>query len=293
MAIINDFPIELAIWITNYVQIGDLANLARTSRKLHYIIDPVLYQRAKDIPQDLKQPHKNPLCYAALKGIPETINKCITAGFDVNMKLHYRIYPGNLERFRLQRRVEAMQDGSIWEKSWTTNETKGAAARTEDDLTVSESWALPLPYRPRIDHRSGKAMHSSPTALHIDVVGGHDETVEFLLNNGAIIDALVENMCDSRHRLQGSNVYDTILAHVTALHLAICYFRGSTVKLLLRRGASIVTMMDSQTPPHISLTALHTAAATAQVGLCTYLLDEGYVQNADLVDSHIEAVPGC
>lgn len=137
--------------------------------------------------------------------------------------------------------------------------------------------------------------HLDPTmpylrALHLAATRGHDGVIDALLDHGVEIDAQCHQACDCAFNgprmlgASGNNLEaEQVRRGVSALHLAICSFQKSTVRLLLSRGASIhLTGLDSRAP----LTALHSAAATGQWDLCQLLLDQNYVQDIDTLDSN-------
>lgn len=125
-------------------------------------------------------------------------------------------------------------------------------------------------------------------ALHLAAARGHDEVIQALLEHGVAIDSYCLTTCDCAFngpRMLGSAAVNSEAQQsrrgVSALHLAICFFQKSTVRLLLSRGASIqLTSLDSP------ITALHSAAATGQLDSCQLLLHQNYVQDIDILDSN-------
>lgn len=125
-------------------------------------------------------------------------------------------------------------------------------------------------------------------ALHLAAARGHDEVIQALLQHGVAIDSRCLDTCDCTFngpRMLGSAAVDSEAQQsrrgISALHLAICFLQKSTVRLLLSWGASIqLTGLDSP------VTALHSAAATGQSDLCQLLLDNGYIQDVDILDSN-------
>lgn len=306
MAKFEDLPTELISWIADYLGVGELADLTQTARKLYHVADPILYSRAKDVAYDPSQPHKNPLRCAAQSGNVGTIRKCIAAGFGLNMQLGESKDVEKIKTECYSRRVEALEGKRIWDKDALLDKTQGQ--RDDPDTLWDDAYDDPADFetsstppdnsysrRTRQPNASSYPRPSvfvvpcTPRALHLAAIGGHDEAVEVLLDHGADIDAYAKNACDCpfyTDRLAMDHLDPAPTCQCSgnsALHLAICHFHESTVKLLLKRGASIQTAKRMLTP---SFSALHTAAATGQAGLCAYLLDEGYVEDIEIHDGH-------
>lgn len=158
----------------------------------------------------------------------------------------------------------------------------------DEDL---ESWPgteLPLGNHNGASINEANTIRRALRALHLAAAGGHSEAVQILLDHGAEINASCKNMCPcqaERPRVAGDQEpnarHHVNMPEYSALHLAICHFQKTTAKLLLRRGASI---RSSEPTRATATTALHTAAATGQSDLCRYLLDEGYVDDVDILD---------
>lgn len=299
---LQGIPVELISWVGDYLEIGELADFARTATKFYHVTDPALYKRARYVGYSSDQRHQHPLRWAAKNGSMGTIWKCLAAGFDVNMQLDEVIPLGTRNNVCSQMRAEALEGARTRAKGDTVNMAQESgdiedALRDQepfDDLPVQFLWNHPHLMHPHVEYRSrnSEAADFGPCqcamrALHLAVVGGHDEVVEVLLDHGADIDAPSKNVCDcpthadrlDLNMLLSRGLEDAI--GPSSLHLAICHYRESTVKLLLRRGASTQTSKPFLTP---SATALHTAAATGQASMCRYLLDKGYVQHVDIPD---------
>ncbi|KAI8635279.1 ankyrin [Xylariaceae sp. FL1651] len=89
------------------------------------------------------------------------------------------------------------------------------------------------------------------TALHLAAANGQDETVEFLVANGADINSASQKLCaccistsDEFHRGR-LNWISPASPLWTPLHSAICHGRLSTSQLLLALGASVALKTDS------------------------------------------------
>lgn len=125
-------------------------------------------------------------------------------------------------------------------------------------------------------------------ALHLASRAGHNEVVEILLDHGASIDACSHQLGRRVHFLPRDYPEQYGTSHFPAntgyspLHLAICYFRESTARLLLSRGAS-ARLSEPQRKD--AFTALHSAASTGQVDLCNYILDQGFAELDALDDT--------
>lgn len=295
MAKLQELPVELVCCIAGYLDVGELAGFAQTARKFYHVADPVLYKRAQEWDSDKPRPCANPLRYAAENGLANTMKKCIAAGFDVDMTLNEPIEAGEIQSRSFQRRVEALEGSAIWEseqrgphmsddpdghQGWDALSDDSGDFKRTTRINLHDPYPLPSTIVRQCIRRP----------LHLAVVGGHDDVVEVLLNHGAEIDAYAQNMCDcpfyrDRHDLHKLSPVDP-QAHSgsSSLHLAICHFRESTAKLLLRRAASVRTSWRFLTP---CCSALHTAAATGQASLCAFLLDEGYVKDIEDHDGHL------
>lgn len=302
MAKLNDLPIELIAWVAGYLEIEELAEFVQTARKFYHIVDPILYTRAKDVAYSPGRPHGHPLRFAAEQGRTGTLRKCIAAGFDVNMQLNENMQVAVRSSLCLRRRLEAVEGKGIWDKETATvemqqeqqheheseDEFQEGSFDDSNDSEASESGDSEFDDLGTVRrHRISDQCSCILRALHLAVVGGHDEAVEVLLDHGADIDAPSQNVCDCPS-FRDREAFDKCKPNshcdpldTSSLHLAICHFRESTAKLLLKRGASIMTTKPFLT---YSRSALHTAAATGQSNLCAYMLDEGFVQKADISD---------
>jgi ankyrin repeat protein len=137
--------------------------------------------------------------------------------------------------------------------------------------------------------------HNSPTsrfftAIHVAAAQGHNEAVQLLLTHGASMTAGCRRLCGCKSVAGMLNHLENpeYRAHIpqwTPLHIAMCYSRPDTVRLLLSRGATCKMEIPCGDERQDSSTALHYAAALGQVELVKYLVEDGHQTDVDVRDS--------
>lgn len=323
---IQSLPFELVCLVTKHLKIGELAAFARTSHKVFDIVDPVLYETAKETLDRFDSWH--PIRWAAEQGQAGTMRKALAADMDPEMifaDFHSRTDRADRDKRLRKIRQKAIDrqltpissvtdadvewqpqpghaDEDVLEEQFDTDYLDLAAlaeptADDSDDLESDDEFSESVyDYFEHIIDPLDDETYNNPMdtmmprfrALHLAAARGHDEVIQTLLDHGVEIESSCHDTCDcafSGPRMFGAAT-DELQAQparmgLSALHLAICFFQKSTVRLLLSRGASIqLTSLESP------MTALHSAAATGQSDLCQLLLDQNYVQDIDILDSN-------
>ncbi|KAG8157227.1 hypothetical protein KVR01_012935 [Diaporthe batatas] len=167
-------PNELILMLDDWADVPTLAALARTSRRLHDLMNPVLYRRSA------KEQHSSALLWAAENGLVETVKLCLSHGADINLPLSL-----------------------------------------QEDAQVGD-------------------VPASGTPLHYAVRRGHDDLVEYLLDNGADHQCWCTHLCECEIPVSADILHGvkTWTFHWSPLHLALCKDHTSTAKMLLERGVS-------------------------------------------------------
>lgn len=310
MASIDVLPVELITFVVKNLGTGDLAAFARTSRKFFDIADPALYKLASTAVDFRNSRH--PLRWAAEYGQVGTLRKTLAAGVDPNMKFEDDASRwNNVNSYEmLAGAIDGRETGTLPPQSENHelyNDTTSDDGEGGELLGYGVNYGLgyyevdPLAYEFQYGGEAeliannvsaGPPTHPTFQALHAAAAGGHDDVIEILLDNGALIDALSNDFCYCRtehpraHALFPANVLtywedDDFQVEHTPLHVAICQFRKSTVEILLEWGASIQRSVAGLPLP---TTALHTAASTGQADLCRLILDQGHIQDPDILD---------
>ncbi|KAL2152225.1 hypothetical protein VTH82DRAFT_5409 [Thermothelomyces myriococcoides] len=119
-------------------------------------------------------------------------------------------------------------------------------------------------------------------ALHLAIKMGQDEAVGWLLVHGASVDMWCVSFCDCYNDLDRIPKYETWPVKFCCnplwypLHLAICFGRLSTVRILVEAGASLETIVYGKKSitagPIARPTALQNAAYAGNLEIFDYLL---------------------
>jgi ankyrin repeat protein len=181
---------------------------------------------------------------------------------------------------------DTLSDASTASSDAGENEHLSSDASGADSSTLGYSDGM------RINSADSVVRNFSP--LHLAARGGHDEAVRVLLAHGAIVNTMSENFCDCKYAsgllnaMEGPE-FETHAPAWSPLHVAICHSRLDTVKLLMAHGADY--MMEAPARDASSIrrnygsTALHYAAATGNVELLKYLMQQGFQDDIEVTDS--------
>ncbi|ROW14071.1 hypothetical protein VPNG_04085 [Cytospora leucostoma] len=238
MARMEDLPTELLEYVTDYLsQVSDLASLARTSRRVFDVVDPVLYKVAKDRLSGREVWH--PLRWAAENGRAGTVKKALIAGIDADMRFEARIDETTRDMQSFQIRVEAVDGNSIWDppewdpsEEWMPrdddsddDEPLGAAQKDDDgnetnvfdDEDTDDTEATPGPYYQASAVNMGHSF------------GGNDE----VSSEGS------ENSSEDDEDHSSFDLYEDMYGGFRAIHLAARGGHDHVVRILLDNGADI------------------------------------------------------
>ncbi|KAK4158050.1 ankyrin repeat-containing domain protein [Chaetomidium leptoderma] len=214
-------PPEIVLLVDELLELQDRLALGRANRKFYSIINPVLYR------DNVKLANASSLFWGAENGQLGTLKHALAAGADVNAS-------GPLPR-----------KAGETETSDTENDGDG---NNDADPAVELFEVPPDP-----------SLQPSCTALHLAAKNGHRDIVEWLLDNGADIDAPSYRVCDCQSLKSGRHPSRRLSEwpRWRTLHTAMCSQERAVAELLIFRGASLEL---DPTAGH-KHTALHSAAA--------------------------------
>jgi ankyrin repeat protein len=86
MMILEKFPIEILLLISDVLDVTDINVLAQTCKSMLGILEPLLYQRARKIPNDA---YKSRFLYATIHGQASAISKFLKAGVSISVFKRY------------------------------------------------------------------------------------------------------------------------------------------------------------------------------------------------------------
>ncbi|KAK4121670.1 ankyrin [Parathielavia appendiculata] len=225
-------PAEIILLIDDLLDIQDRLALARANRRFHSLINPVLYR------DNVRLANASSLFWGAEHGQLGTLKHALAAGANLNT-----LGP-------LPRKAGDRDDAAPGIDN-TDNDGDGDAGAATDLFEEAD------PHQPQC------------TALHLAAKSGHREIVEWLLDNGADIDAPSFRVCDCQTlksaRHPSRRLPEWPRWH--ALHTAMCNQERAVAELLIFRGASL----DLDASPGHNHTALHSAAAHGLVPIIKLL----------------------
>ena len=222
-------PPEIVLLIDELLSLPDRLAFDRANRWFYSIVNPVIYA------DNVKFANASSLFWGAENGRLGTIKHAIAAGADLNAS-------GPLPRKAGEPEIITVNDTDI----------------DNADVDVAEPGAELLD-----EPAPETILQPSCTPLHLSAKNGHRDVVEWLLDNGADMNAPSYRVCECQSLKAGRHPSRRISEwpRWRALHTAMCNQERSVAELLIFRGASLE--LDA-TPGH-NHTALHSAAAHALI----------------------------
>lgn len=253
-----DIPVEIIGAVAAELEVPGLGSLALSCRRLHAIVNPLLYRRATRLP--------DVLCWAAERGKTEIVEKLLLAGVDPSAPCANT--RGN-HLFSINQSQGEEESGGVDSLS-----SRKYHVQPLREYHVESPRLDPRKYRPKVALRTC-------TAIHLAALRGLDHIIDLLLQHGADIDARSYLMCYCSSAKHGSfKSYE----NWTPLQLAILRGNVSSAKLLMSRGASLVAGgKDEERSGPVSATALHCVCATGNLMLAEAIL--GLQPNPSVRDS--------
>ncbi|KAK0717932.1 ankyrin repeat-containing domain protein [Lasiosphaeria miniovina] len=232
-------PPEIVLLILELLDPKDQLALDRTSRFFYFIVNPTIYTT------NVRLERATCVFWGAENGQLGTLKHALAAGADLNAS-------GPIDR-------KAAAESATTNANGDGGTNGDATENADDDEASSDSRIQPW-----------------GTALHLAAKGGHREVVEWLLDNGADMNAPSFRLCECQS-LKGARHPSRRLTEWPrwrALHTAMCFQERLVAELLIFRGANL----DLDVTAGHNHTALHSAAANGLIPVIKLLaLDPNFV----------------
>lgn len=246
---------ERTLYLDYGCRITDLSNFARTCRRHHILINPMLHRK------ELDDYRAFGLFWAAKHGRLDTLNNFLRyGGLDY---INFTTFAGPIfssdvcyKNDNLILRLFPLQDdySGFWQQ-W-------------------DKWWIRPQWRPHLyDWKF--------SLLALAAMGGHDAIITRLLDCGADIHAPSNTLCACEkfaayicRASPALTTMDNYYLDWAPLHYAVCHGHLSTTKLLLSRGARHDRELLSAWP-NSTYSTLYTAAFTGHLPILEFLLDAG------------------
>ncbi|KAJ4300568.1 hypothetical protein N0V88_003247 [Collariella sp. IMI 366227] len=219
---ILQLPPEIVLLVDELLGLDDRLALSRANRWFHSVINPVIYR------DNVKLGSASSLFWGAENGQLATLKHALAAGADLNARGPPPKKPG--------------------ESDPTDGDDNTDVDGNGDDPGVELFEEPPDPN-----------VQVFGTPLHLAAKHGHRDIVDWLLDNGADINAPSHRICECQSLKSGRQPGQRLREYPRwrALHTAMCHQERAVAELLIHRGASL-DLDESESHNH---TALHSAAA--------------------------------
>lgn len=235
MANITKLPDELVLLVTDSLQVGDLAAFARTSLRFQKIVDPILYEFAKNNVDLTVSWH--PLRWAAENGQAGTLRKILARDIDPNITFQDQFDRTIRDMQTFQLRAEAIGGKEIWDPPPGISDEEWSPR--DDD--VDDNTCVPS----REDAITARGLDGPDNET--DFYGAVEDFNESELHMGltSFYDIMSPDFDDSDDPSEED--FDSVDLHqddlvsrrFTALHLAARSGHNVVVQILLDNGASM------------------------------------------------------
>ncbi|KAI0837065.1 ankyrin [Hypoxylon sp. FL0890] len=265
MASLQGLPTEILLEIVEYLDsISDLRSLSATSRRFHYVSNPVLYSlAAKKCP--------NLLCWACGAGLLGVVEKLLVAGSSPNLPAVIPTYYETPTFYRYSCPSKNTTSDSIYALVRFYGHGYEGYHPFQADVYDSslhsdvEEYSIP-------DTKYWFPLHAASTS-------GSIEIVRLLVDFGACLDPPSRGLCHCTPDGRGDRSHEPPHIYWTPLHTALCCGNENIANLLLAFGASSNVELR-----HRQSSALHWAARGSRLSTARLLLEGGCNTPVDVQD---------